>query len=65
MLITLKIVDQSHSSVERAGLLAGVRVRLLESDEHFSLRGDALQSAIEQDKAKGLVPFHVKLNTFW
>lgn len=45
--------------MERAGLLAGVRVRLLESDEHFSLRGDTLQSAMAHDKAKGLVPFHV------
>ena len=57
--LLLQWEDQSHSSVERAGLLAGVRVRLLESDEHFSLRGDALLSAMEQDKAKGLVPFHV------
>ena len=29
----------SHSSVERAGLLGGVKMRLLEHDEDYSLRG--------------------------
>lgn len=41
-------------------MLAGVRVRLLASDEHFSLRGDTLKAAIEQDRAKGLIPFYVR-----
>ena len=53
------MTDQSHSSVERAGLLAGVKVRLLQSDEMFSLRGPTLQQALQEDKAKGLIPFHV------
>ena len=42
-------------------MLAGVRVRLLPSDDHFSLRGDALQKAINEDMAKGLRPFYVRL----
>lgn len=47
---------QAHSSVERAGMLAGVRMRLLQPDENFSLRGETLKAAIEEDKAKGLIP---------
>ena len=40
-------------------MLAGVRMRLLQSDEHFSLRGDSLQSAMAQDIANGSIPFYV------
>jgi hypothetical protein len=40
--------------------LAGVRVRLLPSDELFSLRGETLKLAMEEDKAKGFIPFFVK-----
>ncbi|XP_037083637.1 aromatic-L-amino-acid decarboxylase-like [Pollicipes pollicipes] len=49
--------DQAHSSAERAGLLAGVRMRQLQTDNNFSLRGAALRRAIEKDKSMGLVPF--------
>ena len=48
---------QSHSSVERAGLLGGVKFRLLDTDDDFSVRGEALEKAIEEDKANGLIPF--------
>jgi len=51
--------DQSHSSVERAAMLAGVKIRLLPSDEHFSLRGDTLHSAMKEDMANGKIPFYV------
>lgn len=44
--------QQAHSSAERAALLGGVKVRLLEIDEDFSLRGEALQRAIDEDRAK-------------
>ncbi|CAF99828.1 unnamed protein product, partial [Tetraodon nigroviridis] len=49
--------DQTHSSFEKAGLISLVKIRFLPSDEQFSLRGDALKQAIEEDKKKGLVPF--------
>ncbi|XP_071097325.1 aromatic-L-amino-acid decarboxylase-like [Haliotis cracherodii] len=49
--------DQSHSSVERAGLIGAVSMRKLESDEKGSLRGHTLEAAIREDKAKGLIPF--------
>ncbi|KAK4319953.1 hypothetical protein Pmani_009155 [Petrolisthes manimaculis] len=51
--------DQSHSSVERAGMFAGVRLRLVTSDEQFSMRGPALRQAILADIKEGLIPFYV------
>ncbi|KAE8741117.1 hypothetical protein FOCC_FOCC013375 [Frankliniella occidentalis] len=52
--------DQAHSSVERAGLLGGVRLRLLPADEDtYALRGDTLRQAIQKDRADGLIPFYV------
>ncbi|UYV77933.1 DDC [Cordylochernes scorpioides] len=50
---------QSHSSVERAGLLGGVKICLLETDDRLRLRGDTLREAIRRDRAAGLVPFFV------
>ncbi|XP_063371098.1 histidine decarboxylase isoform X2 [Cydia amplana] len=51
--------DQAHSSVEKAGLIGLVRMRYIESDEHQSMRGAALEDAILADKENGLVPFWV------
>lgn len=50
---------QAHSSVERAGLLGDVTMRLLEPDQDLSLRGSTLSEAIAKDRASGLVPFFV------
>ncbi|XP_078274827.1 aromatic-L-amino-acid decarboxylase-like isoform X3 [Rhinoraja longicauda] len=47
----------SHSSVERAGLIGGIKMRKLSSDDKFSLRGETLKQALEEDKALGLIPF--------
>ncbi|KAI8042124.1 aromatic-L-amino-acid decarboxylase isoform X1 [Drosophila gunungcola] len=49
--------DQAHSSVERAGLLGGVRLRSVKS-VNTRMHGDALEKAIEQDLAEGLIPFY-------
>ncbi|XP_006901663.1 PREDICTED: aromatic-L-amino-acid decarboxylase [Elephantulus edwardii] len=61
--ITEKLVayssDQAHSSVERAGLIGGVKLRSIPSDGKFTMRGSALQEALERDKAAGLIPFFV------
>jgi len=54
-----KILGQAHSSVERAGLLGGVRFRQLEIDEKYKLHGDTLAEAIQKDKQQGLIPFYV------
>lgn len=51
--------DQAHSSVEKAGLIGLVKMRYIESDDHFSLRGAALEDAIKRDREKGLIPFFV------
>jgi len=49
--------DQANSSVHRSGLLAEVKMRKLESDDNFCLRGETLRQAMEEDKANGLIPF--------
>nr|CAD7267969.1 unnamed protein product [Timema shepardi] len=49
----------AHSSVERAGLLGGVKLRSLPTDDNFRLRGDTLEQAIMEDRRAGLIPFYV------
>ncbi|XP_056330947.1 aromatic-L-amino-acid decarboxylase [Danio aesculapii] len=49
--------DQAHSSVERAGLIGGVRMKEIPTDSKFSVRGDALERILKEDKAAGLIPF--------
>lgn len=50
---------QSHSSVEKAAWLAGFgrdNIRLIPVDHNYSMRPDALETAIESDRAQGLLP---------
>uniref|UniRef100_A0A672Q3I1 Aromatic-L-amino-acid decarboxylase n=1 Tax=Sinocyclocheilus grahami TaxID=75366 RepID=A0A672Q3I1_SINGR len=47
----------AHSSVERAGLIGGLRMKKIPTDNKFSVRGDALQKVLEEDRATGLIPF--------
>ncbi|KAM9308236.1 aromatic-L-amino-acid decarboxylase [Gastrophryne carolinensis] len=51
--------DQAHSSVERAGLISGVRMKKIQSDKNFIARGAALKKVLEADKAEGLIPVFV------
>lgn len=51
--------DLAHSSVERAGLLGGVRITSVQSDDNCRLRGSVLRQQILDDKRNGLVPFLV------
>ncbi|XP_043489065.1 histidine decarboxylase isoform X2 [Polistes fuscatus] len=51
--------DQAHSSVEKAGLIGLVKMRYIESDEDFCMRGEALDEALIRDRADGLLPFFV------
>ncbi|XP_074088042.1 histidine decarboxylase [Macrotis lagotis] len=51
--------DQAHSSVEKAGLISLVKMKFLPVDKNFSLRGETLQKAIEEDRKQGLVPIFV------
>ena len=50
---------QAHPSVERAGMLAGVQIRLVQTDQNFSLRGTNLKSTMDEDMKMGLTPFCV------
>jgi aromatic-L-amino-acid decarboxylase len=52
----------AHSSIEKDIKVAGIgcnNLRLIEVDEKFAMRPEALRRAIEADKAAGLVPFFV------
>nr|KAF7427226.1 hypothetical protein H0235_006920 [Vespula pensylvanica] len=50
--------DQANSSVEKAGLLTSVQMKLLPTD-NCSLRGETLLRAIEKDLKDGLIPCYV------
>ncbi len=45
--------------MEKAGLISLVKIRFLETDEAFSLRGETLQRAVEEDRRRGFVPVMV------
>ncbi|MBI5567046.1 MAG: amino acid decarboxylase [Chloroflexi bacterium] len=58
--LTMYTSDQSHSSIEKAGLVLGIghaNVRKIEVDADFRQRPDRLAAAIEADRRAGYVPF--------
>lgn len=59
LLLFSSFSDQSNSSVEKAGLLGSMPMRLLEADEDGRMTGPILAKAIAEDKAKGLIPCYV------
>jgi aromatic-L-amino-acid/L-tryptophan decarboxylase len=53
---------QTHSSLQKAAMIAGIGIsnlRLIEVDEKFAMRPDALARQIQADKHAGLVPCFV------
>ncbi|KAF5272233.1 hypothetical protein FQA39_LY01315 [Lamprigera yunnana] len=50
---------EAHSCVEKAAMICFVKLRILEPDEKSSLRGQTLSTAMEEDEARGLIPFFV------
>ena len=50
---------QAHSSIEKGIKIVGSKIRALDTNSSFSLKGDTLRKAIEEDKANGLVPYFV------
>lgn len=57
--------DQTHSSIERGARVLGFRadqLRRLPTDDGFRLRMDALEAAVAEDRARGLIPFCVVAN---
>ena len=60
--LTMYCSDQAHSSVVRAGWIAGIareHVRPIATDERFRMRMDALREQIAADRRAGLHPFLV------
>lgn len=54
--------DQCNSSVEKAGLLGSMKMRLLKADADGRLRGEMLKNAFEEDLSRGLIPCYVVAN---
>ena len=57
--LTVYVSAQSHSSVEKAALLAGFgrdNLRLVPCDAAFAMRPDAFAALVEQDLAAGMLP---------
>jgi glutamate/tyrosine decarboxylase-like PLP-dependent enzyme len=60
--LTMYCSDQAHSSVVRAGWIAGIareHVRAIPSDASFRMRADLLGEHIARDRRAGLQPFLV------
>ena len=58
--------EQSHSSVEKAALLAGfgrTNVRFIPTDERYAMRPEALAAMIEADIERGLTPCAIVATT--
>lgn len=57
--LVIYVSSQSHSSVEKAALLAGFgreNVRVVAVDDQYGMRADALRGAVEADEAAGRLP---------
>ncbi|HEY4961398.1 MAG TPA: pyridoxal-dependent decarboxylase [Terriglobales bacterium] len=53
---------QAHSSLEKAAMIAGIgldNLRLVEVDDNFAMKPEALKLQVEKDRQAGLVPFFV------
>ncbi|MDY3557233.1 pyridoxal-dependent decarboxylase [Gemmata sp. JC717] len=64
--LTVYVSSQSHSSVEKAALLAGFgrdNLRVVPVDESFAMRPDTLESLVREDVAAGKVPCAVVATT--
>lgn len=64
--LVIYMSSHSHSSVEKAALLAGFgrdNLRFIEHDDQFAMRPDALEAAIEADLAAGRRPCAIVATT--
>lgn len=58
--LTMYTSEQSHSSIEKAGIVLGIgqqNIRKIEVDAEFRMKPDRLAAAIEADRQSGSVPF--------
>ena len=60
------VSSHSHSSVEKAALLAGfgrANLRFIEADENFAMKADSLRQTLQADLAAGFTPCAVVATT--
>ncbi len=60
--LIIYVSSQTHSSIEKAAKIAGIgskNLRLIDVDQNLAMRPDALEVAIKNDLANGLIPFFV------
>ncbi len=60
--LTAYCTSQAHSSIEKGLRIAAIgtdRTRIIDHDETFAMRPDALAAAISADRQQGLTPFFV------
>jgi aromatic-L-amino-acid/L-tryptophan decarboxylase len=60
--LTAYATSQAHSSVEKGLRIAGIgtdRIRIVDHDDRFAMRPEALAAAVEADVQGGFVPFFV------
>ena len=58
--LTMYTSEQSHSSIEKGGMVLGIgqrNIRKIEVDAEFRMKPDRLAAAIEEDRRSGCVPF--------
>jgi aromatic-L-amino-acid decarboxylase len=58
--LTMYTSEQSHSSIEKGGIVLGIgqrNIRKIEVDAEFRMKPACLAGAIEQDRRSGCVPF--------
>ncbi len=54
--------SQAHSSIEKAAMVAGIgreNLRIIDVDDVYAMRPDALEAQIQADLVAGLTPFYV------
>ncbi|KAG6866861.1 hypothetical protein C0991_008797 [Blastosporella zonata] len=61
--LVIYTTTQTHSLGLKAGLVLGLSVRILEvkAEDNFSLRGETLRLALEEDEKLGMKPFILRL----
>ena len=60
--VRLYCSDQTHSSIDKAVIAIGLgheSLRKIPTDDRFSMRSDALRTAIAEDRASGVLPIAV------
>lgn len=49
----------AHSCIKKAAMICMVKIRFLPYDQEYSLRGDTVKKAFDEDIKNGLIPFYV------